>query len=253
MEESREKVDLENEKQGVVNKNINLSMPVKNKDNTIPFNVQLEAKRKNETEFSIIEKDMDDKIVDSKDKDKKQVMDINVKNQEYDNIKTKAYKKAEDKTKADTEFWDKYVGAQLEEKMKKIDNNIPASASQLQNKEERFKDEKINKMVMASLKDADAMLLHIYATSNSQNRELTKDEKQKVVDINSGKRRILSQMLEPFPRTLPYAGERSLDPKIKKDRDGKTRVYEQDGTVVDEFKSCEEAKSNYPEGTIEND
>ncbi len=249
LDDNRSNVDTSNEKQGVVNKNINLSIPVKNKDNTIPFNSQLEAERKNETEFSILEAQMDDKIVDFKSKDKKQIMDINVKTQEYDSEKTKKYKEAENKKKADTSFWDKYVGVQLEGKMKKVDNNIPASASQLQNKEERFKGKEINKMVMASLKDADAMLLHIYA--NSKNRELTKDEGQQVIDINSGKIRILSQV-DLFPRNLPYAGEKSLDPKIRKDKDGVARVYESDGSVIDEFKSCEEAKSNYPEGEVEN-
>ncbi len=134
--------------------------------------------------------------------------------------------------------------------MKKVDNNIPASARQLQNKEERFKGGKIDKMVMASLKDADAMLLYIYA--NSKDRELTKEEKQQIIDINSGKIRVLSQMLDPFPRNLPYAGEKSLDPKIRKDRDGKARVYESDGKVIDEFKSCQEARANYPEAEVEN-
>ena len=249
LDDNRSNVDTSNEKQGVVNKNINLSIPIKNKDNTVPFNIQLDAERKNETEFAILEAQMDDKIVDFKSKDKKQVMDINVKTQEYDDEKTKRYKEAEDKKKADTSFWDKYVGVQLENKMKKVDDNIPASASQLPNKEERFKGEKIDKMVMASLKDADAMLLYIYA--NSKNRELTKDEEQQIIDINSGKMRILSQV-DPFLRNLPYAGEKSLDPKIRKDRDGKARVYESDGKVIDEFKSCQEAKANYPEGKIEN-
>ncbi len=249
LDDNRSNINTSNEKQGVVNKNINLSIPVKNKDNTIPFNIQLEAERKNETEFAILEAQMDDKIVDFKSKDKKQVMDINVKTQEYDDEKTKKYKEAEDKKKADTSFWDKYVGVQLENKMKKVDNNIPASASQLQNKEERFKGEKIDKMVMASLKDADAMLLYIY--SNSKNRELTKNEEQQIIDINSGKIRVLSQV-DPFPRNLPYAGEKSLDPKIRKDRDGKAKVYENDGIMIDEFKSCQEAKANYPEGEVEN-
>ncbi len=247
LEECRDKVDLSNEKQGVVNKNINLSIPVKDKDNTIPFNVQLEAERKNETEFSIIESSMDDKVVDFKSKDKKQIMDINVKTQEYDSTKAKAYKEAEDKKTADTSFWDKYVGVKIEGEITKVDNNIPASASQLQNKEERFKGKKIDKMVMASLKDADAMLLHIYASS--QNRKLTADEEQQIIDINSGKSRILAQKVEPFPRNLPYAENK--EPTIRKDKDGRTRVYE-NGNAIDEFKSCGEAKANYPEGDIEN-
>jgi len=253
LDDNRDKVDTSNEKQGIVNKNINLSMPVKNKDNTIPFNSQLDAERKNETEFSILEAQMDDKIVDFKSKDKKQVIDINVKTQEYDDEKTKKYKEAEDKKKADTSFWDKYVGVQMEGPITKVNDNIPFSASQLPNKEERFKGKEIEKMVMASLKDADAMLLHIYANANSQNRKLTKNEEQQIIDINSGKIRVLSQIAESFPRNLPYNREKNLDPKIRKDKDGVYRVYESDGSVVDEFKSCEEAKSNYPEGEIEND
>jgi hypothetical protein len=246
IKENREKMNLSNSQQGVVGKNINLSLPVKDKDNTVPFNAQLDAERKNaEAEPSITEAHMDKKEVDFKSKDKKQVMDINVESQKLDNEKTEAFKKAE--VDKDTDFWDKYVGVQLEEEGQptKIKNNISESASQLQNQPDRFKGEKVDKMVMASVKDADAMLFHIYATASKEGRDLSDNEKQQVTDINSGKIRLMSQIAQPVKRTLGNNG----DPVIK-DEGGVVRVYEQDGTPIDEFKSCEDARANYPEGDI---
>jgi len=110
IDKNRKDMNLSNDQQGVVGKNINLSLPTKDKDNTIPFNQQLEASRKNETKFSITEASMDDKITDFKSTDKKQVMDINVESRKFIDKQSDAYKKAENASKSDTEFWDKYVG-----------------------------------------------------------------------------------------------------------------------------------------------
>ena len=249
---NREKMDLSNSQQGVVGKNINLSLPVKNKDNTIPFNAQLDKERKNATtEPSITEGHMDKKEVDFKSKDKKQVMDINVESQKYDTKKTEAYKKAEENK--DTVFWDKYVGDQLEGEGQptKVKNNIPASSSQLQNNPARFKGEKPNKMVMASIKDADAMLFHIYATAVKAGRKLTEQEEQQIIDISAGKMRILAeglQMVPPVRRSLEHGG-RGKDPVVKQDK-GRVKVYD-NGEPIDEFKSCDEARQNYPESDLE--
>ena len=248
LDKNRKDMNLSNDQQGVVEKNINLSLPIKNKDNTVPFNQQLEASRKNNTDVEITEASMDDKIADFKCKHKKQVMDINVESRKYIDEQADAYKKAENATKADTEFWDKYVGVQLEGTMKKIDNNVPASASQLQNAPDRFKGEKIEKMVMASMKDADAMLFHIYATASKESRNLTEEDQQKITDINSGKIR-LAQMVQPVKRSLEHSGG---NPTIR-DEGGKAGVYEGDGTKIDEFSDCKDAKANYPEGDIENE
>jgi len=245
---NRENMGISTDQQDVIGKNINLSLPIKNKDNTIPFNVQLNAERKNITaEPSITEASMDKKEVDFKSKDKKQVMDINVETQKYDDKKAKALKAAEGKK--ETAFWDKYVGVQLEGDgmPTKVKDNVPASNSQLQNNPERFKGEKVDKMVMASIKDADAMLFHIYATVAKEGRNTSDEEKQQITDINAGKTRLISQMIQPIRRSLEYRG----DPIIKEES-GVTGVYEKDGTKIDEFKSCEEAKTNYPEGKIEN-
>ena len=64
IQENREKMGHSVSQQGVAEKNINLSLPIKDKDNTVPFNVQLNTARKNaEAEPSITESDMDDKDV----------------------------------------------------------------------------------------------------------------------------------------------------------------------------------------------
>jgi len=255
IQENREKMGHSVDQQGFAVKNINLSLPVKNKDNTVPFNAQLEAERKNtEAEPSITEASMDKKEVDFNSKDKKQVMDINVGTQKYDDKKTEAFKNAEGKK--NTAFWDKYVGVQLEGdgQPTKIKNNIPGSTSQLQNNPARFKGKNVDKMVMAAVKDADAMLFHIYATASKAGRKLTADEEQQVTDINAGKMRVLAEgfqnMVPPVRRSLEYSGKRK-DPTIKKELGGTARVYE-NGEAIDEFKSCEEARSNYPESDIDN-
>jgi len=247
IEENRNKMGLSNSKQGVTEKNINFSLPVKNKDNTIPFNAQLEAERKNKTEQPIIEASMDKKEIDFNSKDKKQITDINVESQKYDDKKTEAFKKSQ---KKETNYWDKYVGVQLEGEGQptQVDNNIPDSASQLGNKPERFKDNKIDKLVMASLKDADAMIFHIYATAAKQSRELNQTEKQQIVDINSGKMRLFSQVYDT--PVQPVLG----DITIMQNSYGKWLVYEEGGggEPIDQFDDRDEAVQNYPEGEVIN-
>jgi hypothetical protein len=249
LDKNRKDMNLSTDQQDVASKNINLSLPVKDKDNTIPFNKQLEAERKEETEVSITESKMDDKVFSVGD-ESISVTPINVKSEELNQKKQEDFKKAENAAKTETEFWDKYVGVQLEgEGMPtKVKKNIPESASQLGNHPDRFKGENIEKLVMASIdsiKDADAMLFHIYATAAKQDRDLNSTEKQQITDINSGKMRIMSQMAQPVRRSL----EHTSDPIIKKDEKG-AGVYEADGTKVDEFKSCEDAKANYPEAEV---
>jgi hypothetical protein len=243
--DQRKSMEMCVKEQGVVDKNINLSLPTKGKDNTVPFNKQLDAARKNDTKDpQITEASMDKKEVAFGGKTEG-VSPVAAKSQSLDDEKTKAYKKAEEEGKKDTLFWDKYVGVQLEGPSTKVDKNLPASASQLPNNPARFKGKDIEKMVMASLRDADAMLFHIYASAGKEGRSLTKEEEQQIVDINSGKTRILAQITNQNKIA-------DSDPIIKQDRDGKARVYEEDGTCIDEFDSCIEAKSHYPEGKIIN-
>jgi len=245
LEEQRKEQETSADKQGTATKNINLSLPVKDPNNLVPFNAQLAKARKDERGVQITEAHMDKKEFQVGDKSK-QVMDINEETQKYDSEKEEAYKKASDK---DTLFWDKYVGIQKEGPKTKVKGNLPESASQLQNQPARFKGKEIDKMVLAQLKDADAMLFHIFSTAKQESRELTENEQQQVTDIEAGKAAVLAQMVEPVRRSLEYGG----DPTIKKERDGSAVVIESDGVAIDRFKSCEEAKANYPEGDIEDE
>ena len=190
-------------------KNVNLKMPVKDKDNTVPFEVQLEASRKGENTLSTTERSLDkgSKVYNDKRNDMwdTNVTPINLVSESYDQEKAKAIKAAEgDK---DTAFWDKYLGVQLDnpDNNIKIDNNIPSKASQLQNNPERFKsikrDDSIDgrltgdpkEMVMASLKKADAMLFHVYATAASEGREVNKKEAKIIKDVSAYKKKVLAQ------------------------------------------------------------
>jgi len=184
----------------VPSKNVNLSMPIKDKDNTITIEGQID--RKDGKDPAVVEKELETgkKVYNDKRDDSwnTSVMPINQASEEYDQEKTKALKAAENE-KRDTAFWDKYVGVQMEGDKTTVSKNVPEIGSQLQNNPARFKGKKIDKMVSASLKDADAMLFHIYATSAQEGRNLTKIEEQQIVDINSGKVRILTALT---PQTL---------------------------------------------------
>lgn len=131
---------------------------------------------------------------------------------------------------ADTAFWDKYVGDQLDGPVTKVPANVPSIGSQLPNSPERFGkldnlpldpkaqvnrknfspaldikpmhgfagNEKALKMAMSSLKDADGLLFGIYFKAAQENRTLSKDEKDLVNGINRDKALIMSQVI-PTP------------------------------------------------------
>jgi len=179
----------------VTEKNINLSLTVKDKDNTIPYEKQLEAARDGKDNLIVTEKALDTnpKVYNNKRLDQTgDIMPINLETIKHEQKKEEAYKKAT--TDSDTTFWDKYLNVSVGET--KVDANV--SDSQLQNVSDRFdkiddaSDAKYDKMIYASLQDADAMLFHIYATSEKEGRGLTSIEKQQVNDINSGKARLLT-------------------------------------------------------------
>lgn len=192
IEKNRNDMNLSNEKQGTTEKNINLSLPIKNKDNTVPFNVQLEAARKKETNPQIIEAKMDDKEV-AFGTQEDTMMDINAETKKFTDKKEADFKKAEKSTDTDTSFWDQFVGKDLEKSPNKVVANDPDKASQLPNVSASD--------IESMLRDADAMIYHIYATASSEDRDLNEEEEQQLIDIESGKSRYMaSKMIEPVRR-----------------------------------------------------
>ena len=61
---------------------------------------------------------------------------------------------------------------------------------------EEFNKKNVGANAASAIKDADAMLFHIYRTAVQEGRELTDQEKQVVTDINSGKVRLLTAGVE---------------------------------------------------------
>ena len=181
----------------VAEKNINLSLPVKDKDNTVPYEVQLEASRNGKDNYATAEKSLDEnpKLYNNRRVDQSgDVMPINLETIKHEQKKEEVYRKATVANDKDTVFWDKYVNISVGET--KIPVNVPNS--QLQNVSDRFNkiddatDATYDKMVYASLKDADAMLFHVYTTAAQAKRELTVAEVQLVDDINHGKAKLLT-------------------------------------------------------------
>ena len=182
----------------VAEKNINLSLPKKDKDNTVPYEVQLEASRKGKDNYATVEKSLDEnpKLYNDRRVDQTgDVMPINLETIKHEQKKEEVYRKATVANDKDTVFWDKYVNISVGET--KVPINVPNS--QLQNVSDRFNkiDDTVNakydKMVYASLKDADAMLFHVYATAAQASRDLTIAEVKLVDDINKGKAKLLTR------------------------------------------------------------
>ena len=98
-------------------------------------------------------------------------------------------------------------------------------------------------MVMASIKDADAMLYHIYAGAVKSDRTLNDEEKQQIVDINSGKMRLIVKARGPVNYSEGVKIYRGLS------REG---IVQENGQIIDTLGSMSEAKANYPEAEVWN-
>ena len=95
----------------------------------------------------------------------------------------------------DVEFWDAYVKQPTDKKV-----YTGSARSQLLSTYNNRKDfeeanqfaKKASEEKVDQIKDADAMLFHIYKTASAENRDLNKDEQQMVNDINSSKLDIMA-------------------------------------------------------------
>jgi len=114
----------------------------------------------------------------------------------------------------ETEFWDKQLGVQQHHDYPKKTTADPASASQLPNRPERFeslasqptevdvdlnaananKKDKVKKLQAASIKDIDEALFDIFYKAASEDRELTDDEADDVIEMSHVKASMLSEI-----------------------------------------------------------
>jgi hypothetical protein len=183
-------------------KNINLSLAKKDQDATATLEKQMDSNRDGKDTLKVTEKAINEenKVYNERRiESPENVMAINIAAEAHDLKHQDAYKAAENKEKQDTEFWDKYIGQEIEGEKTTVDRNVPKT--QLADAPERFKglDTDVDKvikykvpdLVKASLRDADAMLFHIYASAKQENRDVNNKEKQMIIDINSFKNRTL--------------------------------------------------------------
>ena len=188
----------------------------KDKDNSVPFNKQLEearaGSRNTVTEGSLNEAP---KVYNLKRTDKTwrgNVAPLHLLSEAYDQKKQRAYQAAE-KAQANKEkhVADQQVGKQMEDKKTKVvgkqpdsqlayepdrfkgvDKSMPIKEKYPENAKTLSKKEKFNELVTASLKDADAMMFHVYASAAYDKRDLTDREKKIIADINEAKSRIMT-------------------------------------------------------------
>jgi hypothetical protein len=148
---------------------------------------------------------------------------------------------------ADTEFWDKFVGEQLDGEKTTVGRNLPEKGSQLAASPHRFGNldgvphdpdaiknrenfgkeldiEAISKSkdkpleITSSLHTADKLLFGIYLKANSEKRELTAEEKEIVAAVNKDKVAMLMALAQmpppsptPAPAPIPQSGQ-GFDP-----------------------------------------
>lgn len=192
-EKQLDKVRDENDGQEVAEKQLKKSR--ENKDRTKTLENQL-SKVRTSSETVTLEAQLDGQKVDDtpvrNGLDKHQALPVNLLAETNDQKKVKALEKAAEDP--ETAFWDKYVDSQMVGEHTKVPNKT--GPSQLQNNPDRFsglkaddvmKNKNVKEMVMASLRDADAMLYHIYRAAAEHGRDLTADEQKLVEGINRDK------------------------------------------------------------------
>lgn len=109
----------------------------------------------------------------------------------------KEFSKENKKEKRDTDFWDKYVGTQIDaDQFTTISGNDQPSQllNNFDSREDFRKENPSMKQasVVEAIKDADAMLYHIYRNASEGNRTISNEEQKMVDDINNKKVRILA-------------------------------------------------------------
>jgi len=188
----------------------------KNADNLVPFEKQMEKARAAKINSGNTEKSLNDNprlFVDRRiDKtNKTTIKPLDLLAEAYDQVRSKAFSK---KNKSGKAFQNKNPGEQMVGKKTTIVGN--SQDSQLANSKDRLeglsetqpihtdhnknadamkKDDNIKPLssIKDAIKEADAMLFHLFAKAASGNRVLTSQETQMVADINSRKVKLLSK------------------------------------------------------------
>lgn len=271
LEEHREQMNQSDPDEGITELQFKHNQH-KNKDNARLLNKQLEDSRSGNNEV-ITNKALDEYPTIYNTKRDDGTHNQNAKSQDlvaesWFQERQDAFQNARKGEDYDTEFWDKYVGVQKMGPRKKITDNV--QSSQLHNHPDRHdglkKDlsntEKIDDMVMASLKQADKMQFHIYAQASYEDRELTDNETQMINDINAGKARVLAKSETMYKKAqMGFEDAESvqdvaddIEVYIRENNDGTASIVEYSTgggeQITDHFDSVQDAKAEYPEAEV---
>ena len=245
------------------------------KDTDVPWEKQLGAARTGDDHPGTIESKFDKNkdVYNLRRTDKaygSRLLTVQQVAEAHDQKHYEAIRSAESAQDKETAFWDKYVGVDVTDEMKK---KMPTNRqkSQLQNHPDRFKnlhktmpinekmqddaktlkkEDKIYEMVTASLKDADAMIFTLFGKAAFEKRELTAEETQQLDDINSAKARLLAfldgKLKQHFLVTEKKDDKEALtvwERSLKKDAEGKLAV---DDKALEPFSTADDAKKAFP-------
>jgi len=190
----------------------------KNPTGDEPYEKMLKKVRTSKDDAGITEGEMNKANLRSDKMNKTPLMDYSKENS---NKLADDFKQANDKEDRDTSFWDDGVGSQMLGEKTTIVNNVQKSQL-LSSYKSREEFEKMNKMAQSTLKDADALLYSLFRKAADERRELTEQENQIVLDINSGKIRVLSQ----FKPTGEFDYEALAQEEAAEDLEERARIEE---------------------------
>ncbi len=235
LEDSSERRNSLSEEKFIPNFNNYLEKDHKETKDVVLLQAQLESKRASNDNPQVIEKMLDasDSALyphrQSDGIDRHDVMPINLVSESHDRKFREAF--SEQNNDADTSFWDKFVGEQLDDKdnRKKIISQNPKS-SQLQNNPDRFgnlqdlpvfsdaeenRDHLLSKAtvepmagfrskekgidMMDSLREADRVMFETYFKAASEGRGLNNLEKEIIAGIDASKKKILLSQMSQMP------------------------------------------------------
>tara|TARA_Y100000034_G_scaffold136138_1_gene211037 strand:- start:17103 stop:18038 length:936 start_codon:yes stop_codon:yes gene_type:complete len=247
-----------------------LSKNRKNKDNTVLYQGQLEEARTGTYEETT-EASMDSAKKGYNERRLSKYWDVDAKPldilaEAFFQEKLKAFRQAQKGDQDKTPLQSNSVGQQLDEKRTRVPKNVPEQGSQLHNQPSRMKGldktypvsvdradndkaqnkkDKIPEMIMASLKDADAMIFHVYAVAANAGRDLNEQEIKILAEIEDGKKKIFAEWGEEDavayePDDLEEFGRNeSFEDAMAEMRDGEEQEEaDEEGEVEDEAKSA---------------
>jgi len=166
---------------------------------------------------------------------------------EFEKDEFKQYKDGQDNMKdLDTAFWDKFVGEQLvdREPIKIVGNEQSSQLLENYDSREDFRKAtpsmKKSAELLNTIKDADALLYHIYRLATMESRETTEQEKQIINDVNSAKVRLLIVATKDVAAEDEYRADKAdiEGDRLEQERKDKEEIESGDFEIASNCRKC---------------